>query len=107
MSIVGHHSALQNTTAAAGADNEGQSAIDPLQAVIFDVDGTLADTERDGHRVAFNEAFNAAGLSYQWSVPEYGGLLATTGGPRGLERYLPSKRHPLSEAPALGAELHR
>ena len=31
--------------------------VDPLQAVIFDVDGTLANTERDGHRVAFNEGF--------------------------------------------------
>ncbi|MGH3850431.1 MAG: HAD family hydrolase, partial [Pseudonocardiaceae bacterium] len=49
----------------------------PLRAVIFDVDGTLADTERDGHRVAFNEAFQAAGLRYRWSVAEYGELLAT------------------------------
>ena len=30
-----------------------------LEAIIFDVDGTLADTERDGHRLAFNEAFRA------------------------------------------------
>src|SRR2546421_727780 len=52
----------------------------PLRAVIFDVDGTLADTERDGHRVAFNEAFAAAGLNYRWDVGEYGELLATTGG---------------------------
>ena len=35
-----------------------------LQGLIFDVDGTLADTERDGHRVAFNQAFAAAGLSW-------------------------------------------
>jgi HAD superfamily hydrolase (TIGR01509 family) len=107
MSIVGHHNALTNTTAAAGADNEPQSAIDPLRAVIFDVDGTLADTERDGHRVAFNEAFEAAGLSYQWSVPEYGDLLTTTGGRRRIERYLLSKGHPPSEAAVLAAELHR
>ncbi|MDQ4032761.1 MAG: HAD-IA family hydrolase [Actinomycetota bacterium] len=107
MSIVGHHNALQNTTAAAGADNEAQSAIDPLRAVIFDVDGTLADTERDGHRVAFNEAFEAAGLSYQWSVPEYGDLLTTTGGRRRIERYLLSNGHPPSEATVLAAELHR
>jgi HAD superfamily hydrolase (TIGR01509 family) len=71
------------------------------------VDGTLADTERDGHRVAFNEAFEAAGLSYQWSVPEYGDLLTTTGGRRRIERYLLSKGHPPSEAAVLAAELHR
>ena len=34
----------------------------PLQAVIFDVDGTLADTERDGHRLAFNRAFKEFAL---------------------------------------------
>ncbi len=35
-----------------------------LKAFIFDVDGTLADTERDGHRVAFNQAFLDAGLDW-------------------------------------------
>ncbi|HEU0128962.1 MAG TPA: HAD-IA family hydrolase [Pseudonocardiaceae bacterium] len=106
MSIAGHHNALQNTTAN-GADNAPPSTVDPLRAVIFDVDGTLADTERDGHRVAFNEAFKAVGLSYQWSVPEYGDLLTTTGGRRRIERYLQSKGHPLSEATVLAAELHQ
>lgn len=51
-----------------------------LQALIFDVDGTLADTERDGHRVAFNSAFAAAGLDWQWDAALYGELLAVTGG---------------------------
>ena len=37
-----------------------------LKALIFDVDGTLADTERDGHRVAFNRAFAAEGLPVVW-----------------------------------------
>ena len=78
----------------------------PLRAVIFDVDGTLADTERDGHRVAFNEAFEAAGLNYRWGVAEYGELLTTTGGRRRIERYLRSRRHPPAEATALAAELH-
>jgi HAD superfamily hydrolase (TIGR01509 family) len=80
---------------------------DPLRAVIFDVDGTLADTERDGHRVAFNEAFAAAGLNYRWSVAEYGELLATTGGRRRIEQYLRSRNHPPDEAAALAAELHK
>jgi len=48
--------------------------------LLWDVDGTLADTERDGHRVAFNLAFREAGLDRQWDVPTYGELLAVTGG---------------------------
>jgi HAD superfamily hydrolase (TIGR01509 family) len=51
-----------------------------LQALIFDVDGTLADTERDGHRIAFNAAFAAAGLDWHWDEALYGRLLAVTGG---------------------------
>ncbi|MDP1652333.1 MAG: HAD family hydrolase [Rhodocyclaceae bacterium] len=51
-----------------------------LQALIFDVDGTLADTERDGHRVAFNRAFADAGLDWHWDEALYGELLAVTGG---------------------------
>jgi HAD superfamily hydrolase (TIGR01509 family) len=51
-----------------------------LQALIFDVDGTLADTERDGHRIAFNAAFAEAGLSWNWDATLYGELLAVTGG---------------------------
>ncbi|NNJ64942.1 MAG: HAD family hydrolase, partial [Xanthomonadales bacterium] len=35
-----------------------------LRGLLFDVDGTLADTERDGHRVAFNRAFARAGLEW-------------------------------------------
>ena len=51
-----------------------------LEALIFDVDGTLADTERDGHRVAFNQAFEEAGLDWDWTVELYGELLQVTGG---------------------------
>ncbi len=51
-----------------------------LQALIFDLDGTLADTERDGHRVAFNKAFAEAGLAWDWSPALYGELLEVTGG---------------------------
>jgi HAD superfamily hydrolase (TIGR01509 family) len=59
-----------------------------LQALIFDVDGTLADTERDGHRVAFNQAFAEAGLDWNWSVEHYGELLAVTGGKERMQFYL-------------------
>jgi beta-phosphoglucomutase-like phosphatase (HAD superfamily) len=47
----------------------------PLRAVIFDLDGALADVERDGHRAAFNAAFAAHGLGIAWSVDEYARLL--------------------------------
>ena len=51
-----------------------------LQALIFDVDGTLADTERDGHRIAFNLAFAEHGLDWNWDEDLYGELLTVTGG---------------------------
>lgn len=51
-----------------------------LRAVIFDVDGTLAETERDGHRVAFNRAFAQLGLPYVWNEARYRELLAIPGG---------------------------
>jgi len=59
-----------------------------LQALIFDVDGTLADTERDGHRVAFNRAFAEADLEWDWSEDLYGELLSTTGGKERIRHYL-------------------
>jgi HAD superfamily hydrolase (TIGR01509 family) len=58
-----------------------------LQALIFDVDGTLADTERDGHRLAFNAAFEEAGLPWRWDAPLYGELLAVTGGKERMRFY--------------------
>jgi HAD superfamily hydrolase (TIGR01509 family) len=51
-----------------------------LTTLIFDVDGTIADTERDGHRVAFNAAFDEYGINWHWDIDLYGKLLAVTGG---------------------------
>src|SRR3569832_1112480 len=59
-----------------------------LQALIFDVDGTLADTELHGHRVAFYCSFARAGLDWEWSVELYGKLLKVTGGKERIRRYL-------------------
>ncbi len=59
-----------------------------LQAVLFDVDGTLADTERHGHRVAYNQAFEELGADWSWSEALYGDLLDVEGGQERLSHYL-------------------
>ncbi len=59
-----------------------------LKALLFDVDGTLADTERDGHRPAFNAAFREFGLDWDWDVARYGELLAVTGGKERMRYYV-------------------
>lgn len=80
-----------------------------LEALIFDVDGTLADTERDGHRVAFNRAFAEAGLDWDWSEAVYGELLSVTGGKERIkyyvDRYLPDFDIPVDFDQRV-AELH-
>lgn len=50
-----------------------------LRALSFDADGTVADTERDGHRLAFNASFAEAGLSWHWHEALYGELLQVAG----------------------------
>ncbi len=56
------------------------SSSDRLAALLWDVDGTLAETERDGHRVAFNHAFESCGLPWRWDDRHYGELLRVSGG---------------------------
>ncbi len=51
-----------------------------MTALIFDCDGVLADTERDGHRVAFNQMFQEFGVPFTWSEESYGQALAIAGG---------------------------
>lgn len=58
----------------------------PLEALIFDVDGTLAETE-ELHRRAFNEAFAGAGLDWRWDTALYGRLLEVTGGKERMRHY--------------------
>lgn len=74
-----------------------------LRAVIFDVDGTLADTERDGHRIAFNAAFREFGLDWDWTPERYRDLVKVAGGKERLRHWIER------EAPecAVGRDLAR
>jgi HAD superfamily hydrolase (TIGR01509 family) len=60
-----------------------------LKAIIFDVDGTLADTE-DAHRIAFNKTFAENGLDWNWDVALYDKLLKVTGGKERIKHYVES-----------------
>ncbi len=62
-----------------------------LTTLLFDVDGTLAETE-ETHREAFNRAFARAGLDWNWSAEDYGQLLAVTGGKERIRHYLDTQR---------------
>jgi HAD superfamily hydrolase (TIGR01509 family) len=84
-----------------------------LRALIWDVDGTVAETERDGHRLAFNQAFRAHGLPWNWGVSDYGPLLAVTGGRERLLHHMalqgpacPGVPADASECEALARRLH-
>ncbi|MBK1654175.1 HAD-IA family hydrolase [Allochromatium vinosum] len=81
-----------------------------FKALIFDVDGTVADTERDGHRPAFNAAFAAAGLDWHWPPELYGGLLTVAGGKERIQYFM--QRAGIELEPGVDAEtfvagLHR
>ena len=56
-------------------------------AVLFDCDGVLVDTERDGHRVSFNKVFGEKGYSFEWGVDEYGKLCEVGGGKERMTHY--------------------
>ena len=59
-----------------------------IKALIFDQDGVIIDTERDGHRVAFNQAFREFGFDFQWDVEKYHELLQVAGGKERMRHYL-------------------
>ncbi|MDO8412262.1 MAG: HAD hydrolase-like protein, partial [Gallionellaceae bacterium] len=58
-----------------------------IKAIIFDVDGTLADTE-DAHRISFNQAFTKSHLDWNWDVALYDKLLKITGGKERIKHYV-------------------
>lgn len=80
-----------------------------MKALLFDCDGVLVDTERDGHRVAFNQAFAAKGLKVEWDVSLYGELLKIAGGKERMHHYFDQHGWPagVSDQAALIQELHR
>ncbi len=80
-----------------------------LTAVIFDQDGVIADTERDGHRVAFNRAFAEFGLDIDWDPATYGSLLKVGGGKERMRHYI-TRQGPdagVDDLDARIADLHR
>jgi len=65
-----------------------------MDALIFDCDGVLVDTERDGHRVAFNKAFAEKGVQASWSVDEYKELVKIAGGKERMRHFFDKKGWP-------------
>ena len=80
-----------------------------LEALLLDVDGTLADTE-EVHRQAFNAAFASAGLDWNWGQALYHDLLSVTGGKERIRHYLDRDRPDVKlpdDADAFIAQLHQ
>jgi len=80
-----------------------------MKAIIFDCDGVLADTERDGHRVAFNKAFAQKGYATEWGVELYGKLLEVSGGKERMKHYFEGYGWPrdIEDKNASIKELHK
>lgn len=67
-----------------------------VKAIIFDCDGVLVDTERDGHRVGFNRAFKHFGIDADWDVALYAKLLLVAGGKERMRAYFDEYGWPAS-----------
>jgi len=80
-----------------------------MRALIFDCDGVLVDTERDGHRIAFNRAFAEMGYEIEWSVDLYGELLKISGGKERMRHYFNQMGWPegVSDKDDLIVDLHK
>ena len=82
--------------------------MDKLQAIIFDMDGTLADTE-EIHRQAFNQAFTEFGYDWQWSKQDYIEQLKISGGRERIRSFLETRLDPESRISAIqqARDMHR
>jgi HAD superfamily hydrolase (TIGR01509 family) len=69
----------------------GENAMAEIKAVFFDQDGVIIDTERDGHRVAFNQTFKDFGYDFEWDVAYYHELLQVSGGKERMKHHLRTK----------------
>ncbi|TET07540.1 HAD family hydrolase [Candidatus Aerophobetes bacterium] len=80
-----------------------------FKALIFDVDGVVAETEKDGHRVAFNRVFREEGLKVVWDVENYGDLLKIAGGKERLKTlvYSPDFSRKIPDKDEYILKLHR
>jgi HAD superfamily hydrolase (TIGR01509 family) len=80
-----------------------------IKALIFDCDGVLVDTERDGHRVSFNRAFRVKGLDIEWDVTLYGRLLEIAGGKERMKYYFDETGWPenIKDKDVFIKELHK
>jgi HAD superfamily hydrolase (TIGR01509 family) len=82
---------------------------DKLRALVFDCDGVLAETERDGHRVAFNKTFATKGFGFEWDAALYKELLKIGGGKERMKHFFDRTAWPAgpSDREALIKELHK
>ena len=82
-----------------------------IKALIFDQDGVIIDTERDGHRVAFNRTFKEFGYDFEWDVERYHELLQIAGGKERMKHYFREEGLRLADTPeeedALIRRLHQ
>ncbi len=82
-----------------------------IKAVLFDMDGVICDTERDGHRVSFNMAFQEFGFQDEWSVEQYHELLQVGGGKERMKHYWQthgfSRPVPADQIDQLIQEMHK
>ena len=76
-----------------------------LKAIFWDQDGVIIDTEKDGHRVAFNKMFKEFGYDFEWDVETYGELLRVSGGKERMRLYFTEKGIVLEGIPEKDAEL--
>ena len=75
-----------------------------IEALIFDCDGVLVDTERDGHRVGFNRAFEEFGIDAEWDVDLYAKLLLVAGGKERMRAYFDEYGWPGDKVAAYGGQ---
>jgi len=82
---------------------------DKLRALVFDCDGVLAETERDGHRMAFNRTFAAKGYDFEWDAGLYKELVRIGGGKERMRHFFDRTSWPAgtSDQDALIKELHK